>query len=73
MNLAMKSKLVKLLGKLMVLCGLNKVALLLWLQRRLAPSKDFPGFFPLSIDYREQFSAAGKIPGGYYKREGKLS
>ena len=38
-----------------------------------SPMKDFPGFFPLSIDYREQFSAAGKIPGGYYKREGRLS
>lgn len=38
-----------------------------------APSKDFPGFFPLSVDYREQFSAAGKIPGGYFKREGRMS
>ncbi len=38
-----------------------------------APSKDFPGFLPLTIDYRELFSAAGKIPGGYYKREGKFS
>ena len=36
-----------------------------------APSKDFPGFFPLTIEYREQFAAAGKIPGGYFKREGK--
>jgi len=36
-----------------------------------APSKDFPGFLPLTVDYREQYSAAGKIPGGYYKREGK--
>jgi len=36
-------------------------------------SKEFPGFFPLSVDYREQYSAAGKIPGGYYKREGKSS
>lgn len=35
------------------------------------PTKDFPGFLPLSVDYREQFSAAGKIPGGYFKREGK--
>ena len=34
---------------------------------------DFPGFLPLSVDYREQFSAAGKIPGGYYKREGKFT
>lgn len=38
-----------------------------------APSKEFPGFFPLVVDYREQPSAAGKIPGGYYKREGKSS
>ncbi len=38
-----------------------------------AASKEFPGFFPLSVDYREQYSAAGKIPGGYYKREGKSS
>ena len=38
-----------------------------------APSKEFPGFLPLTIDYREQFSAAGKIPGGYYKREGKAT
>ncbi len=38
-----------------------------------SPSKDFPGFFPLSVEYREQFSAAGKIPGGYFKREGRSS
>ncbi|MBA3954017.1 polyribonucleotide nucleotidyltransferase [Candidatus Dependentiae bacterium] len=38
-----------------------------------APSKEFPGFLPLTIDYRENFAAAGKIPGGYYKREGKFS
>lgn len=38
-----------------------------------APSKDFPGFLPLSVDYREHFSAAGKIPGGYFKREGRMS
>lgn len=36
-----------------------------------APSKEFPGFFPLMVEYREQFAAAGKIPGGYFKREGK--
>jgi polyribonucleotide nucleotidyltransferase len=35
--------------------------------------EDFPGFFPLSVDYREYFSAAGKIPGGYFKREGKFT
>jgi len=37
------------------------------------PSRDFPGFLPLTTDYREPFSSAGKIPGGYYKREGRSS
>lgn len=36
-----------------------------------APTDEFPGFLPLTVDYREYFSAAGKIPGGYFKREGK--
>lgn len=35
--------------------------------------KEFMGFFPLTVEYREKASAAGKIPGGYVKREGKLS
>ena len=30
-------------------------------------------FLPLTIDYVEKTYAAGKIPGGYFKREGKLS
>ena len=36
-----------------------------------SPSREFPGFLPLTIEYREQLSAAGKIPGGFFKREGK--
>jgi polyribonucleotide nucleotidyltransferase len=28
-------------------------------------------FFPLSVEYREKFYAAGKIPGGFFKREGR--
>jgi len=28
-------------------------------------------FFPLTVDYREKASAAGKFPGGYFKREGR--
>ena len=28
-------------------------------------------FFPLSVEYREKSFAAGKIPGGFFKREGK--
>jgi polyribonucleotide nucleotidyltransferase len=30
-------------------------------------------FFPLTIDYREKTFAAGKIPGGFFKREGRPS
>jgi len=30
-------------------------------------------FFPLSVDYREKAYAAGKIPGGYFKREARPS
>jgi len=30
-------------------------------------------FFPLTVEYRERAYAAGKIPGGYFKREGKPS
>ena len=28
-------------------------------------------FFPLTVDYREKTSAAGKFPGGFMKREGR--
>jgi polyribonucleotide nucleotidyltransferase len=28
-------------------------------------------FFPLTVDYREKMSAAGKFPGGFFKREGR--
>ncbi len=31
------------------------------------------GFFPLTVDYREKAYAAGKIPGGFFKREGRPS
>jgi polyribonucleotide nucleotidyltransferase len=35
--------------------------------------RDFMGFLPLTVEYREKTSAAGRIPGGYIKREGRLS
>ena len=39
----------------------------------VAASKAKPGqdFFPLQADYRERAAAAGKFPGGYFKREGR--
>lgn len=36
-------------------------------------AKEDVDFLPLSVDYQEKFAAAGKIPGGFLKREGKLS
>jgi polyribonucleotide nucleotidyltransferase len=35
--------------------------------------KEGTDFFPLSVDYQEKFASAGRIPGGFLKREGKLS
>ncbi len=38
----------------------------------LAPeAKESQSFFPLTLEYREKFSAGGKIPGGFIKREGR--
>ena len=34
---------------------------------------DDRGFFPLTVDYQEKTYAAGKIPGGFFKREGRPS
>src|SRR6476659_8541543 len=31
------------------------------------------GFFPLSVDYQEKFAYAGRIPGSFFKREGRIS
>ncbi len=49
------------LGDTMVLCTavLNTEA------------REGQSFFPLTVDYREKFSAGGKIPGGFIKREGR--
>ena len=35
------------------------------------PSRPGTNFFPLTVDYRERFAAAGKFAGGYLKREGR--
>ncbi len=35
------------------------------------PPSDFLDFFPLTVNYQEKFYAAGKIPGGFIKREGR--
>ena len=37
-------------------------------QREPKPGQDF---FPLTVDYVEKFYAAGRVPGGFFKREGR--
>lgn len=49
------------LGETSVLC--TAVA-----ARSVKPGQDF---FPLTVNYQEKFFAAGKIPGGFFKREGR--
>jgi len=41
----------------------------------VSAKKPKPGqdFFPLTVNYQEKYFAAGKIPGGYFKREGRPS
>jgi polyribonucleotide nucleotidyltransferase len=36
-------------------------------------AKDDVDFLPLSVDYQEKFASNGRIPGGFLKREGRLS
>jgi polyribonucleotide nucleotidyltransferase len=36
-------------------------------------AKEGQEFFPLSVDYMEKFASAGRIPGSFFKREGRLS
>src|ERR1035437_9512586 len=36
-----------------------------------ATTKPGQDWFPLTVDYREKYHAAGRFPGGYFKREGR--
>ena len=36
-------------------------------------AKEGTDFLPLSVDYQEKFAAAGRFPGGFFKREARLS
>ncbi|GIL17773.1 MAG: polyribonucleotide nucleotidyltransferase [Oligoflexia bacterium] len=54
-------------GSVLVSCG-NNMVLVTAVSSRTESEKDF---FPLMVEYQEKFYATGKIPGGYFKREGK--
>jgi len=36
-------------------------------------AKPGQGFFPLTVEYRQKYSAAGRVPGNFFKREARLS
>jgi polyribonucleotide nucleotidyltransferase len=36
-------------------------------------AKENQSFFPLSVDYQEKFAAAGRIPGNFFRREGRIN
>ena len=57
-------------GAIMVSMGDTVVLVTVVGKKAADPSKDF---FPLTVNYQEKTYAAGKIPGGYFKREAKPS
>lgn len=57
-------------GSVLVTSGNNMVLVTAVSAKEAKPEQ---GFFPLSVEYIEKFYSIGKIPGGYFKREGKPS
>lgn len=55
-------------GAVLVRCGDTVVLVTAVASKQMRPGIDF---FPLTVDYQERAYAAGKIPGGFFKREGK--
>jgi polyribonucleotide nucleotidyltransferase len=57
-------------GAVTVTSGETTVFISATVAANIKPGQDF---FPLTVDYREKYAAAGRFPGGYFKREGKPS
>ena len=55
-------------GAVLVTYGESTVLVTAVAKREARPGQDF---FPLSVHYQEKYFAAGKIPGGFFKREGR--
>lgn len=55
-------------ASVMLQCGGTVILAAVVASKEADEDKDF---FPLTVDYRERSYAAGKIPGGYFKREGR--
>lgn len=54
-------------GSVLVTCGSNMVLV----TAVSSKGESDADFFPLTVEYQEKFYASGKIPGGYFKREGR--
>lgn len=57
-------------GAVMVSMGDTVVLVTAVVEKSAAPGRDF---FPLTVNYQERTYAAGKIPGGFFRREGRPS
>jgi polyribonucleotide nucleotidyltransferase len=57
-------------GAVMVSLGDTVVLVTVVARKDVKPGQDF---FPLTVDYQEKFYASGRIPGGFFKREGRPS
>ncbi|MDD4909858.1 MAG: polyribonucleotide nucleotidyltransferase [Candidatus Omnitrophica bacterium] len=57
-------------GSVTVRCGGTVVLVTACMSREIKEDRDF---FPLTVEYQEKTYAAGRIPGGFFKREGRPS
>lgn len=57
-------------GAVNVCVGETNVFVTACIAQGTKPGQDW---FPLTVDYREKYAAAGRFPGGYFKREGRPS
>jgi polyribonucleotide nucleotidyltransferase len=57
-------------GAVNVCVGETNVFVTACVAQTMRPGQDF---FPLTVDYRDKYAAAGRFPGGYFKREGRPS
>jgi polyribonucleotide nucleotidyltransferase len=57
-------------GAVNVNVGETNVFVTACVAQTMKPGQDF---FPLTVDYRDKYAAAGRFPGGYFKREGRPS
>ncbi|OUR95198.1 polyribonucleotide nucleotidyltransferase [Gammaproteobacteria bacterium 42_54_T18] len=57
-------------GAVMISCGETSVLVTVVGRKEAKPGQNF---FPLTVNYQEKIYAAGRIPGGYLKREGRPS